>query len=56
MSCPRSHADLRNRNVDIALEDLPDSLRLTYEDAITRGCGCAPAKKYVRIKESEVTE
>jgi len=51
MKCPRSHLDLKHRNADIALEDLPESLRAAYEDAVTRKCGCAPVAKYVRIKE-----
>jgi hypothetical protein len=55
VKCPRAHADLRFRNPDLALDDIPSSLRTTYEDAVRRGCGCAVVPRMVRVKADDNT-
>lgn len=51
MTCPRSHGDLKYRNPDTALEDLPREMQRAYADAVERGCGCDKVQKTMRVRD-----
>ena len=57
MNCTiRSHGDLKHRDADRPLDDLPESLQAAHADAVKRGCGCDRVARLVRTGRATTTE
>ncbi len=51
MICPRNHGDLKYRNPNIPIDDLPLSIQNAYRDSVERGCGHDKVARTVRLED-----